>query len=106
MISGDLVSLTVDIPIQVQGAWVPISALASGVRGLWTLYVVDNNQTIQTRLVSITYADENKAFVSGAVNQGDLVVVSGIHRLVPQQKVDNVVEIDEQIVYARTPFAR
>lgn len=102
MITGDLVSFTVDIPIKLKGAWVPISALASGVRGLWTLYIVDKNQTIQTRLVSIAYADEKKAFVNGAINQGEQVVISGIHRLVPQQHVDNVVEVDSEGVYARS----
>jgi RND family efflux transporter MFP subunit len=96
MVSGDLVSLTVDIPIQTSGAWVPISALASAVRGLWTLYVVDANSTIQTRLVSIEYANKTKAFVSGAINDGEQVVVSGIHRLVPLQTVTNVVEVNNQ----------
>lgn len=106
MLSGDLVSLSVDIPVQEQGAWVPISALAAGVRGLWSLYVVDGNNTIQTRLVSITYANETKAFVTGAVNQNEQVVISGIHRLAPLQQVDNVVEIDTQLVYARTSLAK
>ena len=96
MIAGDLVSLTVDIPMQARGAWVPNSALASGVRGLWTLYVVDINSTIQTRLVSIEYADNEKSYVSGAIQHGDKVVVSGIHRLVPQQSVSNVVEVGNQ----------
>lgn len=106
MLSGDLVSLSVDIPVQEQGAWVPISALAAGVRGLWSLYVVDQNNTIQTRLVSITYANETKAFVTGAVNQNEQVVISGIHRLAPLQQVDNVVEIDTQLVYARTSLVK
>lgn len=102
ILSGDLVSLSVDIPMQAQGAWVPIGALAAGVRGMWTLYVVDQNNTIQTRLVSITYANESRAFVTGAVNQNEQVVISGIHRLAPLQHVDNVVELDTQLVYART----
>jgi RND family efflux transporter MFP subunit len=100
MVSGDLVSLTVDIPVSTSGAWVPISALASGVRGLWTLYVVDTNNSIQTRLVSIDYADNDKAFVSGAINNGDRVVVSGVHRLVPEQTVKNVIDID--VKFAQT----
>jgi RND family efflux transporter MFP subunit len=100
IISGDLVSLTVDIPMQTRGAWVPLSALASSVRGLWTLYVVDANNTIQTRLVSIEYADNTNAFVSGAINDGEKVVVSGIHRLVPQQSVSNVVEVENQFTHA------
>jgi RND family efflux transporter MFP subunit len=103
MVSGDLVSLTVDIAEQTSGAWVPISALASGVRGLWTLYVVDANNIIQTRLVSIDFADKTKAYVSGAVNDGEQVVVSGIHRLVPQQTVTNVVEVDNQFVQTIQP---
>lgn len=102
ILSGDLVSLSVDIPMQAQGAWVPIGALAAGVRGMWTLYVVDQNNTIQTRLVSVTYANESKAYVTGAVNQNEQVVISGIHRLAPQQQVDSVVELDTHLVYART----
>jgi RND family efflux transporter MFP subunit len=106
ILSGDLVSLSVDIPMQAQGAWVPIGALAAGVRGMWTLYVVDQDNTIQTRLVSITYANETRAFVTGAVNQNEQVVISGIHRLSPLQQVDNVVEVDTQLVYARTSLAK
>jgi RND family efflux transporter MFP subunit len=100
IIAGDLVSLTVDIAVQNTGAWVPISALASGVRGLWKLYVVGPDNTIQTRSVSIEYADKTKAFVSGAINEGEQLVVSGIHRLVPQQTVTNVVDVGNQ--FART----
>jgi RND family efflux transporter MFP subunit len=98
MVSGDLVSLSVDIPVQTKGAWVPLSALASGVRGLWTLYVVNANSTIEPRLVSVEYANQNYAFVSGAINNGDKLVVSGIHRLVPQQSVNNVVDVSKQFV--------
>jgi RND family efflux transporter MFP subunit len=102
MVPGDLVSLSVNIPIQTQGAWVPITSLASGVRGLWTLYVVDEKSTIQTRLVSIEYADDAKAFVSGAIQDGDNLVVSGIHRLVPQQTVSNVVEVNPEVAQTIT----
>lgn len=103
LVSGDLISLNVDIPVTKTGAWVPVSALASGVRGLWTLYVVDQQQTIQTRLVSIDFAEAERAFVSGAIKQGDKVIVSGIHRLVPQQQVKNVVDVDN--VWTRTNYS-
>jgi hypothetical protein len=90
MVAGDLVSLTVDIVQQKKGAWVPLSALATGIRGMWTLYVVSDNQSIETRVVSIEYADDVRAYVSGAISNGDKVVVNGIHRLTPQQKVNDV----------------
>ena len=100
MVTGDLVSLTVDIPVQKTGTWVPVSALASAVRGLWTLYVVDDQQQIQTRLVSVEYADDTKAYVTGAIQDGDKLVVSGIHRLTPMQVVNKVVEVDSRLAFA------
>ena len=97
VVAGDLVSLSVDLTKQKSGAWVPISALASGVRGLWTLYVISPSNQIQTRFVSVEYADEQRAYVSGAISNGDRLVVSGIHRLTPGQQVQNIeqVNIDE-----------
>lgn len=105
IVSGDLVSLTVDIPVQSTGAWVPISALASGVRGLWTLYIIGADNTIQTRLVSVEYADAHKAFVSGAIKDGDRLVVSGIHRLVPHQSVKNIIDVNLELAFARSEKA-
>lgn len=93
LIPGDLVSLSVDVQIQKQGAWVPISALSNGVRGLWTLFIVDKSngsQTIQPRSVYVEYMEQERAFVSGAIEQGEWVVVSGLHRLTPKQTVQNV----------------
>lgn len=98
IVAGDLVSLTVDIPQKKAGAWVPTSALASGIRGLWTLYIVDANKTIQTRLVSIEYAEQNRAYVSGAIAQGDKLVINGIHRLTPNQTVKKVVEFESGLM--------
>ncbi|MDT0595572.1 efflux RND transporter periplasmic adaptor subunit [Glaciecola petra] len=104
MVAGDLVSLSVDLALPKQGAWVPISALASGIRGLWTLYVVEGDK-VQTRLVSIEYSDQEKAYVSGAIKNGDLVVRGGIQRLTPKQTVKNVVHLELQDVLAEHTFA-
>jgi RND family efflux transporter MFP subunit len=93
MVAGDLVSLTVDITQQTVGAWVPVGALAAGIRGMWTLYVVSSTNEIETRLVSIEFADEKQAYVTGAIAEGDRVVVSGIHRLTPGQNVNNIEEL-------------
>jgi exoribonuclease R len=58
-----------------------------------TLFVVDKStdeQIIQSRSVTVEYIEEERAFVSGAISQGELVVVSGLHRLTPNQTVQNV----------------
>ena len=93
IIAGDLVSLTVDISQQKTGAWVPMSALSSGLRGMWTLYVISPNDEIETRLVSIEFSNEQSAYVTGAIAEGDRIVVTGIHRLTPKQKVLNIEQV-------------
>jgi len=93
LMPGDLVSLSVDVEIDKQGAWIPISALSNGVRGLWTVFVIDKStasQIIQPRSVYVEYMEQEYAFVSGALEQGDLLVVSGLHRLTPNQIVQNI----------------
>lgn len=93
LMPGDLVSLSVDVEIDKQGAWIPIGALSNGVRGLWTLFIIDKStgsQIIQPRSVYVEYMEQDYAFVSGAIEQGDLLVVSGLHRLTPNQVVQNI----------------
>jgi len=93
LMPGDLVSLSVDVEIDKQGAWIPIGALSNGVRGLWTLFVIDKStgsQIIQARSVYVEYMEQDYAFVSGALDHGDLLVVSGLHRLTPNQVVQNI----------------
>ncbi|MFT6328523.1 MAG: RND family efflux transporter MFP subunit [Bermanella sp.] len=93
LMSGDLVSLSVDVEIEKQGAWIPMSALSNGVRGLWTLFIIDKSsgtQIIQPRSVSVEYMGQERAFVSGPIAQDELLVVSGLHRLTPNQVVQNM----------------
>jgi RND family efflux transporter MFP subunit len=90
---GDIVSLSVDVDVQHIGAWVPAASLANGVRGLWTLFVVtevDGKQVVQPRSVQVEYMEQDRAFVSGAIEQGDKLIVSGLQRFTPNQAVNNV----------------
>ena len=94
MMPGDIVSLSVDVTIQKSGTWVPTSALGNGVRGLWTLFVVsevDSEQHIQPRSVQVEYVKGDRAYVSGAIKDGEKLVINGIQRLTPNQVVSNVV---------------
>jgi len=98
ILQGDLVSLSVQSQTAQKGAWVPISALANGVRGLWTLYVAEpqkeeSNQSqykIASRIVAVEYIEDDRAYVTGAVSQGDFVVINGLQRLTPNQLISQV----------------
>lgn len=89
LLPGDLVSFTYQKPIQKQGTWVPNLALSSGTRGLWNVYVVtkDNRSEVQARAVEVLYTNGQNAFVTGALRDGDLLVVDGTHRVVTGQTV-------------------
>lgn len=89
LISGELVGLRLSERVEARGSWVPLAALDSGVRGTWTLLVTSGEgvQQLQARAVTLLYTDGRKAFVSGALDNNDFVVVSGTQRLVNHQSV-------------------
>nr|WP_136251404.1 efflux RND transporter periplasmic adaptor subunit [Ningiella ruwaisensis] len=103
MVSGDLVKISVYIEQEKRGTWVPVSALASGVRGLWTLLVYDDDsERLLTRTVSLEHLDGDRAFVSGTIAPGDRIVISGTHRFTPNQRVSNIVERDNPALASET----
>lgn len=90
ILAGDLIQLDISSDIIAQGFWVPRKALVSGVRGLWSLFAianVDGEQQLVAKLVEMIHADDKKAFVRGALLEGESVVIEGVQRLVPGQKV-------------------
>ena len=71
------------------GAWLPVSALSNGLRGLWRVFVLSDGQPLklQARVVEVVYTDGNQAFVRGALKEGEMYVNEGTHKLAPGQIV-------------------
>ncbi len=96
---GDLMTLRLVEPVRESGYWLPVEALAEGMRGLWTAYVLqpvaDNAQAPQTDasheavrfVVDILHAESNRVFVRATLPQAALVVATGVHKVVPGQRV-------------------
>ncbi len=89
---GDLVTASVPSTIDRDGFWVPRTALTESSRGLWAAYVASptEEETVYEttpKIVEILHIDGEQAFVSGALQDGDLVIQDGLHRLVPNQAV-------------------
>jgi hypothetical protein len=90
ILPGDLLYIDISSDINAQGFWVPRKALVSGVRGLWSLFIVeviDGEHQLIAKLVEMVHADDKTAFVRGALQDGEVVVIEGVQRLVPGQKV-------------------
>ncbi|MFK7914609.1 MAG: efflux RND transporter periplasmic adaptor subunit [Pseudomonadales bacterium] len=84
---GAVVELALASEVPGNGFWVPLTALTESERGLWGLYVVNDKQILERRLVEIVHADNQRAFVRGTLKTDDRVVATGIQRLVPGQRV-------------------
>ncbi|GGY48912.1 efflux RND transporter periplasmic adaptor subunit [Parvularcula lutaonensis] len=87
LVPGNLIRLALSSERRGRGAWVPIAALQEGYRGLWSVYVVDSDETIRRKDVEILSLSDDRAFVTGTLDDGDRVVSSSTFRFVRGQKV-------------------
>lgn len=93
---GSLIRLAFTETKPIEGFRVPLTALASGSRGLWSAYVLesaddDSSQpTIAARTVEVIHTDGDTAVVRGTIYEGDRIVTDGVHRIVPGQLVTDM----------------
>lgn len=84
---GDTVELITQRTIQDAGVWVDVSALTQSVRGLWALYIATptgpDTWTLERREVEVLRPEEDRAYVRGAISEGELIITDGKQRLVP-----------------------
>ena len=87
---GEIVELMLDRKIPAQGAWLPISALNEGRKGLWSVLTVvkrDGETAIAREAVEVLHVDDGRAFVRGTIIDGAQIVINGTNRIIPGQKV-------------------
>lgn len=87
---GEIARVDVIRTLDAPGAWVPLSALREGRKGLWTLFVVDDG-AIATEDVAVVHVTGSSAFVAGGFPDGAIYAVDGLERLVPGQRVEPIV---------------
>lgn len=88
--AGSVVRLSLERDIEERGIWVPVGALTEGNRGLWAVFVAEQDSggwIAKRRPVEIVQAEADRAYVRGALSDGDLVILEGITRLSPGMPV-------------------
>ena len=97
--AGDTVELRYWTQTGKSGFWLPYSALQQQTTGLWSAMVVEgqgDELIAKVRTLEVVQLQDQLALVQGSLEQGDRVVINGLNRIVPGQKiVANV--IDEKI---------
>jgi multidrug efflux pump subunit AcrA (membrane-fusion protein) len=89
--NGALGRLDIETERSGTGLWLPITALTEGRRGLWSAYAVvgdaDGGSRVERRELQLLHVESDRAFVRGTLEDGERVVATGLHRLVPGQRV-------------------
>lgn len=84
--AGSIVRLRMERNLEERGFWVPVKALSSASRGMWTVYAVvpdGSGWRAQPRLVEMVYPGGERAFVRGPVEPNDRIIIDGLHRVTP-----------------------
>ncbi len=87
---GGIVEFVVERSIQAEGAWLPVSALTEGTKGLWTVLTVFGNKggrTVERQAVEILHLEAGRAYVRGNLSEERQVVINGTNRITPGQRV-------------------
>lgn len=93
VLPGQLCQIEVATDIDADGFWVPSHSLINGIRGLWSLMVIDEETSRAARTdVQVVYADGDRALVKGSVAEGTQVIVEGTHRIVEGQHVQPMLQ--------------
>ena len=97
-IPGGLIRLELEEERRSRGAWVPALALSESYRGLWSVYVVVEDEAGDSRIarkdVEVIHIGNERVFVRGTLENGDRVVAAAPFRFVPGQKVRVIDEVD------------
>lgn len=88
LVPAQVARLVLETTRQTDGFWLPNSSLLQGSRGLWSVFVVEEDGQTARRDVEVLYSESERSFVRGTIVSGDQIVASGVNRLVPGMQVE------------------
>lgn len=107
---GRMVRLAVKERRAVSGFWISLDGLVKGERGLWAVFALQPTgeprkgqpvHRLERRPVEVLHTEADRAYVSGLVEDGALLVARGAHRVVHGERVTIV----EQVNNTKTEMA-
>ncbi len=87
---GSIVKVSFDSFREASGFWLPLSSMQKRAGGLWSTMVLETSagrNIAAARTIEVIYVENETAYVTGALKDGDLVIADGTHRIVPGQYV-------------------
>ncbi len=90
LLDGESISLALPSYIDESGGWLPLSALLEGQRGIWNVLAVtpiENGFVTRREVVEVLELRDDIAYVRGTLEDGQMVVADGVHRIAPGSPV-------------------
>lgn len=90
VVPGEVTRLLHTRRVTAPGAWVPNDALTQGTHSLWSAFALapdGENFRIRRREVEVLHSESERSYVVGTLENADRIVASGLHRVVPGQRV-------------------
>lgn len=90
VVPQQIARLALSQSIDAEGFWLPLEALVKGDRGLWATYAVvaeGDGYKAERRDLEVLYQEGDRALVRGMVQSGDVVVATGVQRIVNGQMI-------------------
>lgn len=86
-IPGSVIDLIIKVQKSEKGIWLPINSLSQSEQGLWSVYTVssDGSNRVEKDLVRVLHFENNYAYVSGTLKDGDLVILGGLSKIIEGQ---------------------
>lgn len=87
---GEIVRFFVSREITARGAWIPVSALTEGLKGLWSISTLVTEDAISRagmEAVEVLHVDRDRVYVRGSFADGVQIVANGLNRIAPGQTV-------------------
>lgn len=85
-IEGELATVQVATSVAKPGFWAPLSSLRPGLEGQWTVLRIKEGRADPVA-VTVLHLQGSEALVQGPLQSGELIVRSGLNRLVPGQRI-------------------
>lgn len=84
---GQTAQLQLSHTVETPGLWVPVTTLKEGLRGQWTIMVVDANDTVRSLSVQVLHTQGDQVFVRGAFPEDTQLITTGPQRVTVGQTV-------------------
>lgn len=90
IVPGELCEWRIEQPANRSGYWLPASALTRGVRGLWSVMAVveqEGNYLAEKRDIEVLLTESDRVLARGMLSDGERIVVDGLHRIAAGQQI-------------------